>query len=116
MIDAHTFLNQAATQSTINKNLQKADEVEKTSLEFVEMFFRTCLSQIFKEDNHENGGFFGEGHAAEMWKHLFINEIAKSTKGKTGLEEPIKKALIKKVYQEKSNEKQLKGKNLHETV
>lgn len=82
----------------VKNDLKREADLEKATSEFSEMFFRTCLSQMFDEDHTEEGSFFGEGHAGQMWKHLFINEIAKSCNGKTGLEGPLKKALAKQAY------------------
>jgi hypothetical protein len=91
-------LNSPLMNDKVKNDLKKEADLERSTCEISEMFFRSCLSQMFEEENTESGSFFGEGHAGQMWKHLFINEISKSCNGKTGLEGPLKKSLAKQAY------------------
>lgn len=92
------FPKTSAIDNKIKNDLKRDADLEKATCEFSEMFFRSCLAQMFDEESSESGSFFGEGHAGQMWKHLFINEISKSCNGRTGLEVPLKKALAKQAY------------------
>ena len=108
--------NRPIIDDKIKIDLKRDADLEKGASEFSEMFFRTCLSKMFDEDNTESGSFFGEGHAGQMWKHLFINEISKSCNGKTGLEGPLKKALAKQAYGNIQKDPQYIKENSYATV
>jgi hypothetical protein len=114
---ATTFITQKPSPDDQVKNhLKREADLEKATSEFSEMFFRTCLSQMFDEDRNEEGSFFGDGHAGQMWKYLFINEIAKSCNGKTGLEGPLKKALAKQAYGNRQKNSQKINGECHASV
>lgn len=113
----YIHLDQAFTPSAqfVEKKTKDENDLETACQEFSGMFFRTCLNSLFKEENEE-GSFFGEGHAGQMWKHIFINELATSCKGKTGLEEPLKRALAKHIYPHNQVNNNKTGVNYYENA
>ncbi|MBP9752407.1 MAG: rod-binding protein [Proteobacteria bacterium] len=71
------------------------DETKNAILEFSKMFLTSILKQMFNED--ENSSLYGDSYGGQMWKSLYIEEIAKLSAHSIGISDMIEKSISKKI-------------------
>lgn len=87
----------ALLDDTHVRDFKKEKEVDKAVLEISKMFTRSTFKSIFNED--EKSSIFGDTHASENWKFLFLNTMADTCAGHTGIEDSIRRSVSKNPYQ-----------------
>lgn len=97
----------------IKKDQHDEEGIKKATNEFTKMFLRTALSQMFNED--ESSSYFGDSHAGQMWKHMWVDQLSDACVGHTGLEPSIEKAISRKIGAYK-NRNEENGVTIHETA
>ncbi|MDP2194117.1 MAG: rod-binding protein [Alphaproteobacteria bacterium] len=89
---------------------QQEKDIERGTREFTNTFLKSIFRQVFQKD--EESPLFGESHGGEMWRSLWVDQLAETCSGKTGIEPIIKRSLQQKVnpyFQENSTVLNTKG-------
>lgn len=74
---------------------QQEQDIERGTREFTNTFLKSIFRQIFQQD--EESSLFGESHGGEMWRSLWVDQLAETCSGKTGIEPIIRDSLQQKV-------------------
>ncbi|CAO5678175.1 MAG: hypothetical protein NEHIOOID_00873 [Holosporales bacterium] len=96
-------------QSPPTRDFKKEQEIDKAVADVSKMFTRSIFKSLFEED--EKSSLFGETHAGENWKYLFLNTMSDACSGRMGFEDQIKKSITKNPYQKMQIQK---GEMIHE--
>lgn len=85
-------------QNPPTHDFKKDQQVDKAVADVSKMFTRSIFKSLFEEDNKSS--LFGETHAGENWKYIFLNTVSDVCSGRMGFEEQIKKNITKNPYQQ----------------
>jgi peptidoglycan hydrolase FlgJ len=72
-----------------------ADALRETAVEFEAQFLSQMMGHMFQGIG--SGNVFGGGHAEEIWRDFYVDEVTKSftNRGGIGLADTIEKQLLK---------------------
>jgi hypothetical protein len=78
--------------SSKNETLENEKET-KAAEDFEALYFSHVIKTVFAESE---GNLFGEGHAGELLKSIWVNTIAQASHSSLGISKKIKETLSRK--------------------
>ncbi|CAO5678888.1 MAG: hypothetical protein HEEMFOPI_00428 [Holosporales bacterium] len=100
-------LSDVRSPSKVNTDIHNREtnqnDTNAAALEFSKMFLTSVFKQMLNEE--ESSSLYGDSYGGQMWKSLYIEEIAKVSANNIGIKEIFEKSIEKKTNPYQSNEK-----------